>query len=268
VLGALLVDGRRRALCRVVPAHAAVLVGLLDVLVLALTLGAGSCGLTTREPAPWQRCTGFMSTMAAVSLVRLIAVVVLAVSIAACVGVGSGSSVAGGTPASAPLGPAAPTPAVAGDPPASVAATPTPSPCPITRPAPVFMPPKPYLASPPAAYDSAWFGDAHLWTMLDIHGETWGPWLFAKPPGLPQKTFWWSADGHPQQTDEWEPAITVTGRRLDGPETFSFGPGTNASADFGTAMLVGIDIPTYGCWELMAHYRQAYLSYVVLVVNP
>jgi len=63
----------------------------------------------------------------------------------------------------------------------------------------------------------------------------------------------------------FEPTIIVTGRRLDGPGAFTFGPGTNASADFGTAMLVGIDIPSYGCWELTARYRLATLSYVVAV---
>jgi len=165
--------------------------------------------------------------------------------------------------------PAPPTPATAAsNPAAALEANPTPSECAITRPGPAFTPPKPYLASPPNAYDSVWYGNAHLWTMLDIGGETWGPWLFATPPGLPQKTFWWSADWHPEQTGEWEPAITVTGRRLDGPETFKFGPGTNASADFGTAMLVGIDIPSYGCWELTADYRGVTLSYVVSVINP
>jgi len=59
--------------------------------------------------------------------------------------------------------------------------------------------------------------------------------------------------------------MTVEGTRLDGDGTFRFGPGTNASADFGTAMLVGIEVPTAGCWRLTATYRDRYLSYVVLV---
>jgi hypothetical protein len=58
----------------------------------------------------------------------------------------------------------------------------------------------------------------------------------------------------------------VTGRRLDAPGTFEFGPGTNASApDMGTAMMVGIDIPELGCWEVTGTYRGTSLSYVVLV---
>ena len=163
-------------------------------------------------------------------------------------------------------GPAASPSAVA----AAPGATPSPSPstpsaaaCEATRPDKPFVAPKPFPATPPGYYGATWYGTAHLWTMIKDGGEIWGPWLFASPPGLPQKTFWWSVDWKPG--DEPEPTIIVTGRRLDGPETFTFGPGTNASADFGTAMLVGSDIPSYGCWELTARYRLATLSYVVSV---
>lgn len=217
-----------------------------------------------RALAPWRRLP---AAIAAVTVVIAVLAVAGIARSSRAVAPDAGARLAVSTPATAT--PAAPTPAIAaGAPAATLAPTPTPPPCAITRPGPAFTPPKPYLASPPMAYDSVWYGDAHLWTMLDIGGETWGPWLFATPPGLPQKTFWWSADWHPEQTGEWEPAITVTGRRLDGSQTFTFGPGTNASADFGTAMLVGIDIPSYGCWELTADYRKATLSYVVSVVNP
>ena len=41
--------------------------------------------------------------------------------------------------------------------------------------------------------------------------------------------------------------------------------GTNASADFGTAMLVGVTLPSPGCWRLTATYLDASLSIVVLV---
>ena len=170
----------------------------------------------------------------------------------------------------------APGPAVGRGPGASELAPPTPSipaspgqssasnsPCDVTRPDPVLVPPKPFPPSPPAAYESDWFGSAHLWTMLTHDGEVWKGWVTAQPPVLPQKTFWWSADWKPGE--EPQPTIVVTGRRLDGPESFTFGPGTNASADFGTAMLVGIDIPAYGCWELTAQYRLATLTYVVSV---
>ena len=156
--------------------------------------------------------------------------------------------------------------------PTAVARAPTASsaPCHVTRPEPAFIPPGPYIpegrfvATPPGYYESVWYGSARLWTMLDRDGEVWGPWV-RLDAGLPQKTFWWSADWVPQ--DELQPAITVTGRRLDANGSFVGGPGTNATADFGTAMLVGIDIPTYGCWRITARYRGASLSYVVSVVD-
>lgn len=138
--------------------------------------------------------------------------------------------------------------------------------CEVTRPIPPFAAPSPYPASPPAVYDADWFGSRALWAMLDHDGEIWPQsHLPHGPGGLSQKTFYWSADRIPQ--DDLVPAITVTGTRLDGPGTFEFGPGTNASADFGPAMLVGIEIPSTGCWQLTARYRDAVLSYVVSITE-
>jgi hypothetical protein len=138
--------------------------------------------------------------------------------------------------------------------------------CAVTRPIPIFVPPSPYLASPPAYYQSDWFGSAALWTMINHDGEIWKQsGLPHNPEGLTQKTFWWSADW--PAGAEPEPAITVVGTRLDGPGSFTHSPGTNASADFGTAMLVGIDFPSPGCWQLTGRYRAAVLSYVVWITD-
>jgi hypothetical protein len=68
---------------------------------------------------------------------------------------------------------------------------------------------------------------------------------------------------------EPEPAISVAGRRLDraGPTFRAGDPGTNASFDNTTAMLVGVGVPTSGCWELTGRYRGAQLSYIVWVAG-
>jgi hypothetical protein len=145
--------------------------------------------------------------------------------------------------------------------------TPQPSPagrdtCPVTRPDPPFVPPSGYLATPGVSR-LGWYGSAALWTWLDNDGEDWTG-LPQTPTGLPQKTFWWSADWLPMA--EPQPAIAVSARPLDGTGGVTFGPGTNASAgDIGTAMLVGIDLPGPGCWKIGARYRSAELSYVVWV---
>lgn len=149
----------------------------------------------------------------------------------------------------------------------SLQSTPAPSPagrdrCLVTRPDPPFVPPAGYLATPGAG-GSGWYGSAALWTLLRDDGEDWTG-LPQTPAGLSQKTFWWSADWLPAA--EPEPAITVSARRLDGTGGVTFGPGTNAAAvDFGVAMLVGIDLPGNGCWEITGRYRGAELSYVAWV---
>lgn len=138
-------------------------------------------------------------------------------------------------------------------------------PCPVTRPEPAFTPRGRAAAPvrPPAAYGAAWYGDDSLFTMIGRHGERWHD-LPAGPRGFGQKTFWWSEDFAPDR--EFTPSISVAGERLDAIGHFiAPGPGTNATADFGSAMLVGIDIPSAGCWRLTATYREAELSIVVWV---
>lgn len=133
--------------------------------------------------------------------------------------------------------------------------------CAITVPETGFTPPKGYPATPPDSAQAAWYGSERLWTSLARSGETWD----ALPPDLSQKTFWWSSSF--STAKEPEPNIVVTGRKVDDPsETFRFDEGTNgATADLGEFMLVGIEFPSPGCWEITAAYGKATLSYVVMV---
>jgi hypothetical protein len=136
--------------------------------------------------------------------------------------------------------------------------------CPVTtRPDPAFVPPRPYPASP--THGSYWYGTPELWTLL---GRT--VWQSHSLPhngnGYRQKIFWWRP-GFNGKTEP-VPALSVTGRRLDGPGAFVNPlPATNASSpDFGGwAMLTGVDIPAPGCWELTGEYHGRSLSFVVLV---
>lgn len=126
-----------------------------------------------------------------------------------------------------------------------------PASCPITRPPAIpFVPPAPYPPKPPPGYAGQfWYGTPELWTMLGSDG-TWQS-LPHSAAGYSQKVFWWrqgySMDAEPL------PALTVTGKRLD-----AFAPpletdkATNASADFGQAMLIGVDIPA----RLLGDHRQ------------
>ncbi len=129
-------------------------------------------------------------------------------------------------------------------------------------PASPFTPPAPYPSIAPSK--NFWHGHEGLWTMLQPHG-TWAG-LPRNERGFRQKVFWW----HPgfDGRVEAQPDLKVTGRRLDGAETFVHPvPATNARhADFGGwTILTGIDVPVPGCWELTGTYRGQSLSFVVWI---
>lgn len=149
--------------------------------------------------------------------------------------------------------PAAPTP-LPQDPPAA---------CPITQPPdPAFTPPEPYPAVAP--YGEFWYGTNELWTMLFPDGRWYA--LPHDEHGYGQKVFLWR-EGY-DMTEENQPQITMSGRRLDDDGQTFVGEtgGTNGyHADMGEFMLTGVSVPTAGCWELTAHYRDATLSFVVWV---
>jgi hypothetical protein len=136
--------------------------------------------------------------------------------------------------------------------------------CPVTRPPnrPFVPPAPPGPAGPSSASARAgefWYGTRALWTLLQPDG-TWR--------GLPyhdgastQKVFWWS------QGYDWRSPLTLTGRRIDGSAPpLGASTATNASAaDIGSAILVGVEIPAAGCWEITGHLKGVELSFVVWV---
>jgi len=207
------------------------------------------------------RLSRFARTSVRAAIILVIVLGLAAVALGRTAPTGS-SGGAGDPRPRATAGPGTPAATMTARSPTPAGSTPT---CTPSRPEPVFVPTGSAPAVPPAYYQSSWFGSARLWTMLNVGGEIWRG-LPQSASGLTQKTFWWSQDWHPR--DEPQPAIMVTGRQLDGTGSFIVGPGTNATADFGTAMLVGIEVPTTGCWEITAHYRSASLSFTVLVESP
>ena len=132
-------------------------------------------------------------------------------------------------------------------------------------PQPGFVPPEPFPQQAPELYRSVWYGSDELWTMVDPHGEVWEDLPDDDGDGkFTNKSFWWSADH--DLKEERRPTITLTGRRIDGQGSFKTGgpAGGGFRHDIGNFMLLGIEIPA-GCWELTATYRDAELSYVVLI---
>jgi hypothetical protein len=137
--------------------------------------------------------------------------------------------------------------------------------CQVTvRPTHAFTPPAPYEVDPVAF----WWGTEKLWTFV---GEPaiW-PWLPHKPghehevQPLTNKLFWmsvnhnWRAEPHPP--------LTVTGRRLDGSAPpLLVDQAQNAFFDPAAAMVIGVYVPTPGCWEITGEYKGEKLSFVVWV---
>ena len=138
-----------------------------------------------------------------------------------------------------------------------------PADCPVTTAENVsFTAPEPF--APTAPWEGIfWFGSEGLWTALHTDG------VWAKLPktsdGYTQKIMWWS-DSYVLK-DELEPALVVTGQRLDAKsEPLRFYGATNAMADdIGEAMLTGVEFPTLGCWEVRGEYKKASLTFVVWI---
>ena len=142
-----------------------------------------------------------------------------------------------------------------------------PASCPVTLAAPM-----PYLPPPQYELDhnttGFWIGTDKLWTALSRPGVwEWAP----HKPGhdnevqpLTIKLFWGSVDF--DWKTEYPPVLKVAGKRLDGdaPPLLTMRP-TNAFPGPTAAMLVGVYVPTSGCWEITGEYKGEKLSFVVWV---
>jgi hypothetical protein len=142
-------------------------------------------------------------------------------------------------------------------------AVPPPS-CPVTGP-----PATPFI--PPAHYERGdekvfLLGTEKLWTPLRKAGVwDWAPHAPEhenEVQPLTEKTFWISSEFN--WKTEYPPKLKVTGRRLDGvaPPLLTLRP-TNAFPGPGASMLVGVYVPTPGCWEITGEYKGQKLSYIV-----
>jgi len=135
--------------------------------------------------------------------------------------------------------------------------------CPVTvSPVPAFTPPAPYDALN-SFVDHFWFGSSLLWTAIPVNG-IWNA-LPHNPTGYTQKILWWR-DGYVWD-QEPEPNLIVTGERLDeSAPPLIVDKATNAYAsDIGSAMMVGVDFPTLGCWKITGNYNGNELSFVIWV---
>lgn len=132
--------------------------------------------------------------------------------------------------------------------------------CPTTLPPdPPFMPPLVYQEQ--LSDGAFWYGTEKLWTGLHVSGLWRG---LRNDKGYREKVFWFR-QGYTYRVEP-KPALTVTGRRLDGESAvFTVSDATNAFISGRSAMLTAFEIPTAGCWELTGDYHGDTLSFVVWV---
>lgn len=139
--------------------------------------------------------------------------------------------------------------------------------CPVTAPGDsAFHPPSQDPDGPPDFVNTVWYGTPELWTFVNSEGQEWYDLPLAADGTLTQKTFWWSerfSIGDPSLPD-----ITVSLQRVNASVAaadVTDRPTTGSNPNIGSFMLVGLNIPEPGCWEVTAVYKGASLSYVVWV---
>ncbi len=123
--------------------------------------------------------------------------------------------------------------------------------CPVTLPTTPRFAPRGAPVDPGVGDGDFWYGTDDLYTGLPLDGV----WATTR-----QKVFWWSTAY--SVNAEPEPALQVTGKRLDGdapPATVD--PPTNGAG----GMLAGVTFSTPGCWQVTGAYKGHSLSFVVWV---
>jgi hypothetical protein len=135
--------------------------------------------------------------------------------------------------------------------------------CPVTLPSVhLFVPPSPYSSE--TNPNDFWYGTDELWTSLPITGTWKGLSHYTQTdPSYVQKMSW-SRQGYDWRTEPW-PNLKITGRRLDS-------PAPPLAADHATNgwihrdqpyMVVAVNFPTLGCWEVTGRYENQELTFVV-----
>jgi hypothetical protein len=129
-----------------------------------------------------------------------------------------------------------------------------------------FVPPSPFPAEPDGTGVFAfWFGTEKLWTVLPVDGIWELGHYTPSDASYRQKLFLWR-DGYNWRAEP-HPHLRVTGRRLDGQAPPLVARVSNGYRDGKSFMVVGMDIPTLGCWEITGNYDAQELTFVVWVAK-
>ena len=137
--------------------------------------------------------------------------------------------------------------------------------CAVTLPSESISDPIPANRMGIASDGKVWaYGTKKLWTLLPVDGVWRGlkprqPGDFAYSNKLPWGGYFRDDDG----------PLTVTGKRLDGPAPAFVNTeeiGGFPDGDEHAAIMGGIDIPLFGCWQITGHYTDQDLTFTVWVM--
>ena len=105
----------------------------------------------------------------------------------------------------------------------------------------------------------AWFGSEALAVLIPVDGR----WMGMGPGKKFGDKFWVWRRGYDAKS-ETQPALSFTGVKLndgDKPQRMQIDRATNAFGDGWSSMLVGMEFPTAGCWQVTANYRFAGITH-------
>lgn len=121
--------------------------------------------------------------------------------------------------------------------------------------------PSGWIVGEPFPSSAAWYGSETLAVQLPPGGV----WRGMGPANrYRDKLFWWSYGIQPGH----ETGLTVKGRRLDGeapPADVSRTTNAHSPSLGGWTMLVAVEFPSSGCWEITGEYLGQKLAFVVSV---
>lgn len=144
--------------------------------------------------------------------------------------------------------------------------TTAPASCPVTQPPkPAFVPPAPYDSD--TMRSGFWYGSDKLWIALPADGVWELGHYTPTTPEFRQKMPWFRKGFNAHQ--ERRAKLVVTGKRLDGtaPPLGVDGPSSSWQSSERHFMVVGLNIPTTGCWKITGRYGEDELSFVVWVTS-
>lgn len=128
----------------------------------------------------------------------------------------------------------------------------------------MFVPPAPYPRQLPST-DTFWYGSELLWTNIPLDGVWHLKNDVDQHGAYVTKLIFWHRGFDWRK--EREPKFTFTARRLDVDAQPIVQSGAIPIFVTGAtpAMMIGVNLPSAGCWKLTADYRGHALSFLVSV---